>query len=260
MRGFAQGTRRYEILAGMLSFIVWGIAIEILCRSSAELRVTCPLPTEVLIQWMELTFDPEFLKALCATLYKLVKVILISVLVGYFFGFLAGWYSRLRPFLTTPLNAARAVPAAVLTPLFMMRWMGDDLVTALATFPSLAMVFVGVAESVAGDRESPRRAICRAIGMSTWQIIRHCVFWESLAKAALILVTALPMTVALIVALEYFDVCNSGLGVFVSQTRQFRGGDYLARMYAAILWVGLLGISATFIPKLMLGRFQRWMK
>lgn len=238
---------------------VWPLAaLELLCRLSPAVSLVFAPPTAILVQVVVLLRGRTLLSAMWETVWKVAAATVTATAIGYVVGFLVGMKPWARRTIARPLDAARGIPTVVLVPVFfLVLGPGDTLVIAMATYPALCLILVEVADAV-GTCSENRGRMCRALGIRGLRYARDVVFWESLPAAVVAIASALPMVVALVVALEYFEVCNTGLGRFIDDARKLRTRNYLAVMYSGIACVGLLGLAAGYLPHKVARRLMRW--
>lgn len=215
-------------------------------------------PSQILLALFQELRTEAFWRATWATTSKVGIAATIAFVAAYPLGLLVGLASWSRRAFANPVDAARSIPTLLLIPILLLFLpVGNALVIAMAAYPTFGMIFVGIADAVGACNEA-RGRICKALGMSHLAFAKHCIFWETAARAGALVTSALPMTVALVVALEYFDYTDDGLGYLVSRIRQMREPGYLAQMYSIILCCGVLGLTSVQVPKLVLRRMLSW--
>jgi sulfonate transport system permease protein len=250
---------RVKHIAVLLCCWLWPfVAVEIFCRLNAHVAKVVAPPSQILSALLNELQTGLFWISAWATVSKVGIAAFIAFFLAYPLGLVAGLSAWSRKAFADPVDAARSIPTLLLIPVLMLFLpIGDKMIIAMAAYPTLGMIFVGVADAVGACNES-RGRICRAMGMERMAFAKHCLLWETAGKAAMLVTSALPMTVALVVALEYFDYTNAGLGHLVSRIRQMREPGYLAQMYSIILCCGLLGLGSVLIPKFVFSRMLTW--
>jgi NitT/TauT family transport system permease protein len=254
-RAWAHRAGAGRLAVACLVVFAYLAALEVTCRMWGKMKIVAPPPSEILVELVGRQFvSKDYWDAVWATFCKVSIAIAMAVLIGYPLGFLAGLREWSRAAFAWPMNAARAIPTVILAPVFMLLFAGGDAqIVAMAIFPTLGTIFAGVAQAL-GTNQRSRSNICRALGMRWTDQVRHCLFWETLGRTLVLVVAALPMTVALVVALEYFEMTERGLGAFVKRAYSGREKNYLPTMYSGIVTVAVLGIMATFVPSYFVRR------
>lgn len=238
--------------------VVAGIALgwEIACRLGWINSHFLPPITQVVETLLRLLLSLELVNHVLITLKRILTGYLLGAAVGYALGFLCGYLPRVYGVLEFTLECLRPMPSVALIPIgILFLGLGDALNTAVIGWACCWPVFVNTMDGV----KSTDQVLINTgltFGYKRWGIIREIIMPAALPLVFSGLRVSLGIAVAVAVITEMV-ASGSGLGSFVMQASlSYR----VAELYAAIVFIGLLGYSLNALLLLIERKTLRWQK
>ncbi len=250
--------RKMEVLEAYPNLVRAVSVIAFLCFWEYFGRQVDPLfltyPTAILSAAAELIASGELLTGLLQSLVPFLIGMLISIVFGVIIGLAMG-LSRIVEYAIDPyVNAFNAIPRIALVPLIIL-WFGlgpmakTVIVISVAIFPVIINTFSGVREV----RES-LLDVGRAYTATHWQIL-----WKIILPAALpFIMTGIRVAMGLgiigMIVAEFFTALSGLGGIIVNYGNSFQ----TAKMFVAICTVGIMGVIASELVRLVERRLSKW--
>lgn len=182
----------------------------------------------------------NIVEATGATVWQVFQAAVIGVILGVPLGvFLAESKWRMGGGLYGSFAGLKAVPVTVLIPVFLTVFGLEQFVVPLVALPLVLNFCVNTAQAIAQVSHT-RLRLLRSWSVSYSTYARHVLPFECLDSMLQTARVMLPFALALHVAVDYFLCIPNGLGCYVYQAYTYN--DH-ARMYAAILVVGIIGLG-----------------
>jgi len=234
-------------LSPLALLLLW----ELAGRSGLFNPEILPPPSRALVDLARLASSGELLKALAASLYRLVAGFAIAAIAGVALG-AAMARSRLCEAILDPLvELLRPISPLAIFPLAIL-WFGIGdaskifIIALAASFPVILNTYAGVR----GIEPSLFRA-AQSMGATRWEIAVSIVLPGSLPQIFTGLRLAWGISLIVIIAAEMVGA-SSGIGYLVLEAQQtFRS----ERVFAGIIVIGLFG----FVTDLGFRRLRRWL-
>lgn len=241
-------------IAGVATLIVVLLVWMAVTRAGAIDPVFLPSPRRVAESFLGL-FSRDFLLGhLLPSFLRVTAAFLLSVAIAFPLGVLCGqvpWVARL----VEPLcGFTRYLPVAALVPLCIL-WFGIDDGQKIAVI-TIGVVFQLVLVFAVDTASVPQELIeaGRTFGLSRSKILRRIVLpwsmpaiWDDMRISA-------GWAWSYLVLAELV-AGNSGVGYFVIQSQRFLETE---RVFAGILFIGVLGVATDFAFRLSGRRMFRW--
>ena len=235
---------------GLLLLVWWSVtALQLIDP------VFLPPPGRTFRSFLRL-LSPEFVsQSLAPSSFRIAAAFLLSILIAAPVG-IASSQIPLVARLVTPLFAfTRYLPVAAFVPLCIL-WFGIDdpqkiAVIVIGVMFQLTLLFAADTASVPGELVETGRTL----GLTRFQILRRIVLpwsmpaiWDDLRISA-------GWAWSYLVLAELV-AGNKGIGYFIVQSQRYLETD---RVFAAILFVGLLGALTDFAFRFSKTRLFRWL-
>ncbi len=194
-------------------------------------------PSDVWREFWVGMLDGSIIRATWQTLEAALTGFFLASVIGIVLGITIGLLPRLERIVSPTIDALRPIPSVALIPLSMMIFgFGAPMEASVVAFACLWPVLLITISSVKGT-EPRLLEVSRALQLGTLERAFKVVIPAALS--GIVVGLRLALAIALIVAITVEIVINPrGLGhemMAAQQALQF------ARMYACLLWVGLLG-------------------
>jgi NitT/TauT family transport system permease protein len=188
----------------------------------------------------------EIIHHLTVTLKRVMLGYLLGGGVGYFLGFLCGYFPRIYSLLELSIEYLRPMPSIALIPIgILFLGLGDLLNIVIIGWACSWPVFINTMDGVRST-DAVLLNTARTFGLDRLQIIMKVIIPFSVPFAFTGLRIGLGIAIAVVIITEMVASGN-GLGFFIMNTSiSFR----VPEMYAAIIVVGFLGY--------ILNRFFLW--
>lgn len=239
---------------GLLGLLVVAAVLEILPRSGLVNREYLPPASEMARAIRTLATESEFWTATGQTMRGWVFGLLIAMVIGVLAGVVIGSFPLLREFTSSTIEFLRPIPSVALIPLVVLVFGSRPqsaltLVVYAAVWQVLVQVLYGVA-----DVDPVARDTARSYGFSRLSIARHVV-WPTALPYVL---TGLRLAAAVALILEItaeLVVGVPGLGQLIGVAQS---SGAVARTYALVIVVGLIGVVVNLFARALERRLLRW--
>jgi NitT/TauT family transport system permease protein len=246
---------KYQRLASTFPFFVILLAWYVLTRMDAVDPVFLPGPVATLRSFVSLLSSDFFRQHLLPSLTRVGLAFLFSVMIALPIGVLSS-QSRIIASMVQPLcGFTRYLPVAALVPLTIL-WFGID------DSQKIAVIMMGVVFQLillfASDTGSVPQELIeagRTFGLSRGQIIWRIILPSSLPAVWDDLRISAGWAWSYLVLAELV-AGNRGLGYFIIQSQRYLDTD---RVFAGILFIGLLGVLTDLAFRVTASRIFRWL-
>jgi ABC-type nitrate/sulfonate/bicarbonate transport system permease component len=213
------------------------LAWELVWHVDAWRMESLSRPTQVAQAFVATLRDGSLVQATVQTLHAALLGFVLASLVGIAVGIVIGLSPRLERVVAPTIDALRPIPSIALIPLSLMIFgFGAPMEATVVAFACIWPVLLVTVSSVKGI-ESRLIEVSDALQFGFWQRTTKIVI--PAAVAGIVVGLRLALAIALIVAITVEIVINPrGLGHEMMAAQQALQFD---RMYANLLWVGLLG-------------------
>lgn len=231
-------------------FLAW----YALTRMGVVDPVFLPGPRQVFQSFLSLLSFSFFREELLPSLTRIGGAFLLSVIVAFPLGILSGQISRVARLLFPLCGFTRYLPVAALVPLCIL-WFGIGDAQKIAVI-TIGVVFQLVLVIAADSAAVPQELIeaGRTFGLSRPEILRRIVIpwsmpaiWDDLRIAA-------GWAWSYLVLAELV-AGNRGIGYFIIQSQRYLETD---RVFAGIIFVGILGVLTDLLFRVSGSRLFRW--
>lgn len=213
------------------------LAWELVWHVEAWRMESLSRPTQVAQAFVSTIHDGTLLQATLQTLHAALLGFVVASAVGIAVGIVIGLNPRLERVVSPTIDALRPIPSVALIPLSLMIFgFGAPMEATVVAFACIWPVLLVTVSSVKGI-EPRLLEVGDALQFGLWQRAVKIVIPG--AVAGIIVGLRLALAIALIVAITVEIVINPrGLGHEMMAAQQALQFD---RMYANLLWVGVLG-------------------
>lgn len=212
-----------------------------------------PSPHEVGLRLIELTGD-----RLPLDVFMSIRRVLVGVLCGITvavpFGFLLGWYGRVRLFADPVINFFRALPPIALIPLVIVYFGIDELAKTVILF--YAAFFAGIIVIYEGISQiSPIYVrVARTLGATDMEIFYRVVIPLAVPHILTALRVSLGVAWATLVASELI-AAQRGLGALIQNAGSFFQLDII---YVGIICIGFTALLMDLLLRMVTRRLVSW--
>ena len=210
----------------------------------------------VLDAWWGMVLDGELLRHVRASLVRSAIGFGLAIAIAIPLGAVIAWYRPAREFLTPVLEIFRNTAALAILPVFMLLLgIGETSKIAIVLyacfFPVLLSTITGVATV---DPQLLRSA--RVLGLAPVATFRKVVFPAAIPTIFTGIRISGAAAILVLIAAEMIGA-NSGVGFQVMNAQY---NFQIPLMFAAILLLALLGLTANFVLERLQSRLCRWSK
>ncbi len=248
------GTRFRPTALSSLPLLTLLVLWFILTASGAIDPVFLPSPIHTAKSFLGLLSIDFFRGQLFPSLIRITGAFLISVAVAFPIGLIAGQISWVARMVNPVCAFTRYLPVAALVPLCIL-WFGIDDVQKIAVI-TIGVVFQLILLFTDDSAGVPKELIetGRTFGLSRFHILRRVVLpwampsiWDDLRVSA-------GWAWSYLVLAELV-AGNRGIGYFIIESQRYLATD---RVFAAILFVGILGLLTDLLFRVAGMRLFRW--
>lgn len=231
-------------------FAIW----EIASRSSADLALMLPPPSEVVTATLQLLRDGSLQRDVLASLKRVFVALLFATGIGLPLGLLIGMSRRAAWFLEPIINFFRPIPPLAWIPLSIV-WLGVSeaqnqfIIFLGAFFPILLNAVQGVRQV---EPQLVRAA--RTLGASPANIALTVLIPGALPSMFVGLRVGTGIAWMALVAGEIV-AASSGLGYLIMQGRMLFRPDYII---VGMVVIGLIGLALDFLMRAAQKAIMRW--
>jgi NitT/TauT family transport system permease protein len=231
-------------------FVVWFA----LTRMGFVDPVFLPGPIQVFRSFLSLLSLSFFQQELLPSLIRIGGAFLLSVVVAFPLGIVSGQIPRVARLVFPLCGFTRYLPVAALVPLCIL-WFGIGDAQKIAVI-TIGVVFQLILVISADSASVPQELIeaGRTFGLSRFQVLRRIVvpwslpaIWDDLRIAA-------GWAWSYLVLAELV-AGNRGIGYFIIQSQRYLETD---RVFAGIIFVGVLGVLTDLLFRISSARLFRW--
>ncbi len=242
-------------LLELSTFVALLIVWYLLTKTEAIDSIFLPPPAKVFSNFLQLFFSSTFLlENLLPSLFRVTTAFLLSVLIALPLGILSSQIAFISRLLEPIFGFTRYLPVAALVPLCILWFgIGDEQKIAVIIFGvvfQLVLLFAFDTASVPLELTESGRTF----GLTRWQIVRRIVLpwsmpaiWDDMRISA-----GWAWSYLVLAELVAGD---KGLGYFIIQSQRYLQTD---RVFAGILFVGILGALTDFFFRLMASKLFQW--
>jgi NitT/TauT family transport system permease protein len=212
-----------------------------------------PSPHDVGRRFVELMADRLPLDVVASASRVFVGV-LFGIAVAVPFGFLLGWYGRVRAVVDPLINFFRALPPIALIPLVIVYFGVDELAKMIilfyaAFFSGIIVIYEGISQI------SPIYVrVARTLGATDMEIFYKVVVPLAVPHILTALRVALGVAWATLVASELI-AAQRGLGALIQNAGSFFQLDIV---YVGIICIGFAALLMDFLLRLLTRRLVAW--
>ena len=239
---------------GLLPFLV-GIAIWYILTGTGLIDpVFLPSPTRVFLSFIELGSSDFLLTHLLPSVFRVTVAFLISIAIAFPLGILSGQIAIMEKLIHPLFGFTRYLPVASIVPLCIL-WFGVGDAQKIAVI-TIGVVFQLVLLLAYDSAAVPKELIesGTTFGLRRYQILRRIVvpyampaIWDHLRISAGLAWSYL--------VLAELVAGNKGVGYFVVQSQRYLETD---KVFAGILFIGILGVITDLLFRLSAKRLFRW--
>ena len=242
----------YPNIVRAVSVLTFLVAWEVLARDSDPIFMT--YPSAILRASVDLINSGALLRGLIDSLIPFSIGMVVSIVFGVLIGLAMG-VSRVVEYIIDPyVNALNAVPRIALVPLVIL-WFGLGVVAkvviviSVAIFPIIINTFAGVRD-VRGALLDIGRAYSATPSQTLWKIIIPASLPFIMTGVRL----GLGLGIIGMIVAEFFTAVSGLGGIIVEYGNTFQ----TAKMFVAIVVVGLLGILVSEIAMALERHWAKW--
>lgn len=247
-------TKQSLTMYGLLPFLV-GIAIWYILTGTGLIDpVFLPSPTRVFLSFIELGSSDFLLTHLLPSVFRVTVAFLISIAIAFPLGILSGQIAIMEKLIHPLFGFTRYLPVASIVPLCIL-WFGVGDAQKIAVI-TIGVVFQLVLLLAYDSAAVPKELIesGTTFGLRRYQILRRIVvpyampaIWDHLRISAGLAWSYL--------VLAELVAGNKGVGYFVVQSQRYLETD---KVFAGILFIGILGVITDLLFRLSAKRLFRW--
>jgi len=227
--------------------IVWAIA------SRALDSPLFPSPVRIAHALIESIGDGTLLVDIAVSVRRIAIGFVLGCIVGVPLGLAMGLFPLVRAFCDPVVQFLRFVPPiAWLIPAIMWFGIGETSKIAIIFYMTVFLVLLNTMTGVAAIPRNQLRS-AENYGVSGWQLFAWIVFPATVSYSVAGARIAMGNSFAAVVGAELI-AANAGLGYRIVDSGQWMAMD---QMFAAMLVLGLLGIAADRLARLLAARFLR---
>ncbi len=237
---------------GVLSFVVFVAAVEVLIRINVINRYIVPKPSDVIAAFPRVIVEEDVLSRFLLTAGEAFSACILVTIFGVAGGVLLYRYNLLRLATETWVAAVAAAPLVLMYPLYLVIFGRNALTIVMMGFTAgLAPIILKTLEGLAGTRRVLIN-VGRSLNLTPWQ-----QFWKILFPAALPTIfvglrLGLIFSLINIVGVEFL-INFGGLGQLINELAERYD---LPGTYASICFVILVSICVFVIME----RLERWLR
>lgn len=230
-----------------VSVTVFGAAFlglwQLIVSMELVARILLPGPVEtareIVATAQSILAGDHVAEALWITVQEIVYGFLAAAVLGFALGVIIGETELGRKMIMPYLVAFNALPKVAFAPVFVAWWgFGMESKIAMALFIAFFPVIVDTAAGLASAERDPLM-LFRSLGASRWQTLWKLKLPHALPFIFAGLKTASVFAVVGAVVGEYLGG-GGGLGELIRLSSQYLN---LARVFALIFWLGLIGMA-----------------
>lgn len=239
---------------GLAPFAILILAWALITYSGLVDPVFLPTPGSVLKSFVELASGEFIVNHLIPSAFRVTAAFLLSVAIAFPLGIVSGQVASVEKLIHPLFGFTRYLPVASLVPLCIL-WFG------VGDAQKIAVITIGVAFQLvlllAYDSASVPKELIeagRTFGLTRNQVLRRIVVpyampavWDHLRISA-------GWAWSYLVLAELV-AGNQGVGYFVVQSQRYLQTD---KVFAGILFIGILGVLTDLIFRLSAMRLFRW--
>ncbi|HEX3588590.1 MAG TPA: ABC transporter permease subunit [Pseudonocardiaceae bacterium] len=231
--------RLLRAIAGLVGlFLIW----EIVSRAGLVDSFLLPAPTGVIARAFTLLGQPDFQRALVATLLTWLIALLVTIVIAVPLGILLGSLPGVRTATSAVIEFVRPIPAVALIPVStLLLGAGPQTTIALAVFAGTWPVLFGV---VAAIRETDPMLLdtARVFGLGKVGVALR-VRLPGVARATVIgFRVAVALELIIIVSTGLITGIDGGLGAYLWNAGEAQGNTQI--VLAGTIIIGILGYLA----------------
>ena len=227
--------------------IVWAIA------SRALDSPLFPSPVRIAHALIESIGNGTLLVDIAVSVRRIAIGFVLGCIVGVPLGLAMGLFPLVRAFCDPVVQFLRFVPPiAWLIPAIMWFGIGETSKIAIIFYMTVFLVLLNTMTGVAAIPRNQLRS-AENYGVSGWQLFAWIVFPATVSYSVAGARIAMGNSFAAVVGAELI-AANAGLGYRIVDSGQWMAMD---QMFAAMLVLGLLGIAADRLARLLAARFLR---
>jgi NitT/TauT family transport system permease protein len=239
---------------GLVPFVAVVAAWHILTRGGLIDPVFLPSPASVLVSFVQLGSSGFLLTHLLPSTIRVAVAFLLSVAIAFPLGILSGQMRTMERLIQPLFGFTRYLPVASIVPLCIL-WFGVGDVQKIAVI-TIGVVFQLVLLLAYDSASVPKELIESGwtLGLKRHEILRRIVIpfampaiWDHLRISA-------GWAWSYLVLAELV-AGNKGVGYFIVQSQRYLETD---KVFAGILFIGILGVITDSIFKLSAKRLFRW--
>jgi ABC-type nitrate/sulfonate/bicarbonate transport system permease component len=213
-----------------------------------------PAPSDIFMQFVQVTASGELVEHTLVTLYRVLCGYVLGAVPAVAVGLLMAMFKPVRIFFDPLIAALFPIPKVALMPLLLLAFgFGDAskiaLVSIAVFFPVCVNTFVG-----ASNIEKIYWDVARNYGASRWILFRRVVLPGALPTIFAGLRIALAVAFIVLVASE-FVATKSGLGYMIWNSWELLQVDI---MFAGIVTIGVLGLITSVLFEEVQRRVIPW--
>jgi len=238
------------MLAGLVIHLIWLIISLIMQRN------VLPLPSVVYQSFPRLFSNNDMAAHVLASLYRVLISMGISIILGFFIGWLMGSSKKLDMLFDPILYLAYPIPKMALLPIVMLLFgLGDLAKIIMIMMIILPQVILAVRDAI---RNIPSHLydIYDCLQANAWQKFRYITFPASFYALLSTSRVSLGTAISVLFFAETYGT-TLGMGYFIMDA--WMRMDYPA-MYAAIILLSVLGLVLFLLIDLLGWYSMRWQK
>ncbi len=217
-------------------------------------RLFFPPPFEVLESFLEQLLHAHLLGHFFISVNRVLLSLILSFLLAVPLGFFIGRNPQLDKLVSPLIYLIFPLPKIVFLPLIVVLF-------GLGPVPKILLIFLVVFFQILVSARDAARDIpvqwvlsIQSLHASDWQIYRYLIWPASLPKLITALRISLGTAIAVLFVVETF-ASTDGLGYFILDNME---RQEIPAMYAGILAMGLLGITAYTLVDVLEQRYCNW--
>ena len=212
-----------------------------------------PLPGQIISSLVELLRNGVLLADIAVSLRRIAIGFVLGCIVGIPLGLAMGLFPLVRAFCEPVVQFLRFVPPiAWLIPAIMWFGIGETSKILIIFYMTVFLVLVNTMAGVGAISRNQIRS-AESYGVNGWQLFAWIVFPATLSYSLTGARIAMGNSFAAVVAAELI-AADVGLGYRIVESGKWMAMD---EMFAAMLTLGLLGIAADRLARMLTGRYFR---
>ena len=247
-------TRLTQSALQMLPLAVLFVAWEVASRSSPNLALMLPPPTEVLSAGAQLVREGSLQRDIMASLQRVLIALGVATLIGLPLGLMIGMSKRMAWFFEPIINFFRPIPPLAWIPLSIV-WLG------VSESQNVFIIFLGaffpiLLNSVQGVRQVDAQLVraAKTLGASPLSIALTVLMPGALPSIFVGFRVGTGIAWMALVAGEIV-AASSGLGYLIMQGRMLFRPDYII---VGMVVIGMIGLALDFLLRVAQKSIMRW--